>query len=105
MNSKYDNLIYYSICENLYENMKITKYSTFTNMCNDIRYNINNDLKLTSEQYKVLQKTLETLNIVYNEHEDKMLKYVKFFFNQKIWKKYMKIIIILNDNLIFAIPK
>lgn len=105
MSTKYDNLIYYSICECLYENMGETKYSTFRNMCNGIGENLNNGLNLTIEQYNAISKAMYTLDIIYHEDKNVMGDYVRKFFEEEIWKKYMKPVTVLKNNLPFAMPK
>lgn len=105
MNTKYDKLIYYSICECLYENMGLTKYTTFRNMCKGIGYNLNNGLNLTPEQYNAISESLLTLNIIYAEDDVKMGQYIQTFFKEEKWKGYMKTVMILSNNLPFAMPK
>lgn len=103
---KYDELIYYSICECLYEEMKTNKVTSkstrFKTFCHGLGINLLNEITLTAEQYDVLSKTMDKVSIIYGETDENLNTYMIKFFEDKIWLKYDKIVIILKTNLPFA---
>lgn len=107
MEKNYDNLIYYSICECLYEEMKrnkvVSKSRTFRNLCNSIGQNLNSGQSLTSEQFDVMVKVIQSIHLIYGEDDGKIGNYISEFFKQEMWKKYQEIVTTLYSNLPFAI--
>ena len=104
---KYDELIYYSICECLYDEMKankITSQSTrFKTFCHGLGINLLNGITLTSEQNDILNKSMGNVAMIYGESDETLATYMLEFFEAKIWMKYDKIVILLKTNLPFAI--
>lgn len=103
---KYDELIYYSICECLYDELKANKFTNhntrFKTFCHMIGINLLNNISLTSEQYDILTKTINKLTIIYGESDGKISQYIITFFEGKMWMKYSNIVITLKTNLPFA---
>lgn len=84
---KYEDLIYYTICESLYDEQKSSKdihhTTTFRNLCRGIAINIEHDVKLSSAQYKILTNTISKLLLIYGEDTDTIGTFIKIFFIEK----------------------
>lgn len=103
---KYKELIYYTICECLYEELTILRSSTktsttFKNLCGGIRLNLTKGSPLSTQQYTTLANTIRKVNLIYGESDGIIGDYVLNFFGDKIWETYQREIMILNGNLKF----
>jgi len=103
--NKYEDLIYYTICESIYDEQKSSKEvqytGTFRNLCRGIAINIEHDIKLTHIQNKIINYTIQNLLLIYGENTENISRLLLIFFKEKKWELYQKTVILLRDNLIF----
>jgi hypothetical protein len=90
MKKIYDNLIYYTICENLYNNINKTNYTSFINMCNNLHYLTVASKPLSTELYDLLTLTLDNINLFYGLNDVDTINYINIFIKNKLWGKHYK---------------
>lgn len=96
---KYEHLIYYTICESLFDAMKQTNFSTLSSMCKTINQNISNGLMLSTEEYKVITKTMNEVSLLYGLEDYEMIEPIKNFFSLRMWETYGEIVYIYKTHL------
>ena len=90
---KYDNLINYRICEELYISFKeMKKYALFGNMCNNFKELINNGIKIYGELNIILNKVIDSITNLYNIERWESINYIYDFFIKEKWKTYQPIV-------------
>ncbi len=99
---EYEHLIYYTICEKLFEEHKKTNFLTLNNMCKTIKTNITNGLALSTEEYKVLSKTMSEITYLYGLDDNDMVNLVNHFFKSELWDSYIDIVVIFKSKLKFS---
>lgn len=90
---RYENLIYYRICEVLYVEMKLTKYTTFTNMCRNIKdLIVTTKTPLRGELRKLINKTINNVQTVYGFTRQETIEYIIKFFADNKWETYQDLV-------------
>jgi hypothetical protein len=97
--NKYNHLIYYAICEILFDERKKTNYNSFHNMCASIKTNISHGEPLSTEQYKVIATTMSEISYLYGLSDDDTVMLLNNFFNEELWVKYTDIVAIFKSHL------
>lgn len=99
MEKDYKELIYYSLCESLYENMrKLTNYTTFINMCSNIKNYINSDFPISGELNKITKKSVNDISELYGLDKKECVEHMLNFFKDEVYLKYYKIVNIIKRN-------
>ena len=99
MEKDYQELIHYSLCESLYDNMrKLTNYTTFTNMCSNIKDYINSDFPIPSELYKLTMTSVNEISELYGINKNESTEHMLNFFKEEIYLKYYKIVNVIKTN-------
>ena len=88
----YENLVYYRICEELYNQMKKTNYSTFKNMCNNLRDTIMNDVYV-GEAGKIMSNVMLELSVLYGMEAADTAEFLLEFLRDKKWEQYYEIVL------------
>jgi len=79
--SKYDTLVNYKVCEYLYIHMKETNYTTFRNMCNNLKTNLETNTNLGHELNKLFTLTAKKIYDLYGMSYEETIKYIINFLN------------------------
>jgi len=83
----YENLIDYRVCELLYFRFKKTKYSTFKNMCENLRGMTTNQVSISSLE-QILVLVMLDISTLYGLEDKETLKILINFLRDKKWEKY-----------------
>jgi len=97
MRERYDNLIYYTICENLYNNINKTNYTSFVNMCNNLYYLTVGSRPLSTELYNLLTLSSNNINLFYGLNDADTINYINNFIRNKMWVKYYECVRVLKN--------
>ena len=97
MRERYDNLIYYTICETLYNNINKTNYTSFINMCNNLYYLTIGSKTLSTELYDLLTVSSNNINLFYGLNDVDAIDYINNFIRNKMWTKHYKCVRILKN--------
>tara|TARA_Y100000592_G_scaffold55519_1_gene87340 strand:+ start:28983 stop:29354 length:372 start_codon:yes stop_codon:yes gene_type:complete len=93
---KYDNLINYRICEELFISFKkMKKYNSFNSMCNNFRELIDNNIKIYGELNIILDKTIKNITELYNLERWEVINLIFDFFIDRKWESYQPIVEVL----------
>jgi len=92
---EYENLIYYSICEVLYDEMKNTNFSTYSNMCKTIKVNVLHGEPLSSEEYKLITKTMSEISFLYGLDNDNIIHFITNFLKNDKWELFIDVVVVL----------
>tara|TARA_R100001015_G_C4569621_1_gene127926 strand:+ start:236 stop:589 length:354 start_codon:yes stop_codon:yes gene_type:complete len=93
---KYDNLINYRICEELFISFKkMKKYNSFSSMCNNFRELIDNNIKIYGELNIILDKTIKNITELYNLERWEVINLIFDFFIDRKWESYQPIVEVL----------
>lgn len=93
----YDNLIYYTICENLYTNINKTKYTSFVNMCNNLYYYTIVSRPLSKELYDLLVLSSNHIILFYGLNKSDSIVYINNFIKNKMWTRHYKCVRVLKN--------
>jgi hypothetical protein len=93
MKKFYDNLVYFTITEILYDQMKSTNFGSFGNMCNTININITHGEPLSSEEYRVVANTMSEISYLYQLSDDDTVNYLNHYFKKEIWNLMIDIVV------------
>jgi len=93
----YQNLIDYRICELLYIEMKKTNYSTFKNMCENLKQIAVNGVKVKSLE-NILANVISEISILYAIDFDDSAKIIVSFLKNEKWSKYHDIVLAFYKN-------
>tara|TARA_R110001592_G_scaffold357332_1_gene660233 strand:+ start:484 stop:834 length:351 start_codon:yes stop_codon:yes gene_type:complete len=103
---KYENLINYRICEELYISFKVMgKYNSFDKMCTNFKELIDNDIKLYGELNIIGNKVINNIIELYNLERWEVINYVYDFFTENKWKVYQPIVEVLTKFSYLNYPK
>lgn len=99
MNDGFKELVYYSLCESLYDNMrKFTNYTTFINMCSNIKNYINSDFPIPGELNIVIKSTTSYVSYLYGIKEEETKEYLIYFLDNDVYLRYHKIVSVIKAN-------
>ena len=96
---EYDNLIYYSICEVLFDEVKKTNFSTLNSLCKTINTNITYGNAFSTEEYKSLANTMSEISFLYGLDDNETVELVNAFFKNEMWTLYGDIVAIFKLQL------
>lgn len=97
MKENYDNLIYYTICENLYNNINKTNYSSFVNMCNNLYYLTIGSRPLSTELNNLVTLSLNNINLFYGLKDVETINYINNFITNKMWTTHYECVRVLKN--------
>ena len=98
MQDNFDNLVYYAMCENLYLQKDNTNYISFNALCQNMKDCIVNEIPCSTELYKLLNKMMKDIMLLYNFDSDEMASYLNSFLVNDKWVEYKEMVIILKNN-------
>lgn len=98
---EYEHLIYYTICDVLYDNLKKTNYSTLNSLCKSIYTAIIHDVSIGTEEYKILALLLNEISKLYGLSDDESIIIVRKFFKEQMWLVYGEIVGVMKAHLKF----
>lgn len=99
MENDYNNLIYFAICDKLYDEMLKTNYSSFDNFCKNLKYSIIGGGNITGEQYKIIANLIRVISGYYEIDKDYVGTYIREFFDREIYLIYGKTIMVIKTNV------
>lgn len=92
-NEQYNELISYTLCESMYNCMyKFTNYTSFGNMCSNIKDYINSDFPITGELRLVIKSTVLDVSFLYGITEEETKQHLFDFLKRGAYLKYHKIV-------------
>jgi hypothetical protein len=94
--SKYDNLIFYALCDALYREKCKSNYGTFSIMVKNIKNSLQTG-SMSSEQFKIVGNALERLETLYGLTYGESTDYLLRFIDKEIWRTYIKPVTKLNN--------
>lgn len=86
---KFDNYIYFTICEITLKYFSTTYYSTYYNFCNVFKFSIQQN-KLSLIEKHFLVDLSEDLELIYAIKEDKAGEYISNYFMNDMYVKFEK---------------
>ena len=99
MKNDYDRLIYFTICDVLYDEMLKTQYYSFDSFCKNLAYCIIGNGSITKDQYKIISKLLKTISEYYEIDRDSVGGYIREFFNKEMYLIYGKTVMVIKSNV------
>jgi|TARA_Y100000389_G_scaffold82433_2_gene79034 hypothetical protein len=98
---EYEHLIYYTICDTIFNEVKNTNFSTVGNLCKTISTNITYGTSISTEEYKVLSKTIKEISFMYGLSDNETIDITNTFFKKEMWLVYSDIIGVMRAHLKF----
>lgn len=95
---KYDNLVFYGLCDALYREKCKSNYGSFSNMINALKISLKNGC-MTSEHYKIIGNSLDRIETMYGLTYEDSSEYLLRFIDEELWRIHIKIVIGLNNLL------
>lgn len=92
MDFKYKNLIYFTICEIMLDNLVKTNYTTLTNMCVNIHNNLSNGLMVDKKLKILIDEIIVGLKNKYYISDSESITYISDFIVDKEWVNNIKLV-------------
>lgn len=99
MENEYNRLIYFNICDVLYDEMLKTQYYSFDTFCKNLGYSIIGNGNITGEQYKIISNLLRVISEYYEIEKDSVGSYIREFFEREMYLIYGKTIMVIKSNV------
>jgi hypothetical protein len=92
MDFKYKNLIYFTICEIMLDNLVKTNYTTLTNMCVNIYNNLSNGLMIDKKLRILIDEIIVELKNKYYISDSESIAHISDFIIDKEWVNNIKLV-------------
>lgn len=96
--NKFNNHVYYYVCDFLYREYEKSDYQSFNNMCETIRTKMNSEVSLTRQETKIINNTMNDIYRVFNFSDDEITDYLYKFITNKMWSKFDSIVVTLRSH-------